>query len=947
MTFNGRGNTTMDKKPLQSDPPAPEPMAATIETIIAQQLELMRRQLEMLNAAGATVPLEGAAPLPVFTPAAPQASAVPDTVSPAPTPEPPAPARSVNAPASAHPPLPVAIPQVARDGRDARPFPLTEAQTEIWLASKFGDTASCAFNESTSFDFRGALAVDAMRSAVRSIVQRHEALRTTFDPSGEAQIIHPAAEIEIPLLDVSGRPQAEADRALARLLADEACTPFDLERGPLLRVRLVRRAERRHTLVVTAHHLVCDGWSFDVMVRDLCAAYNLACDGRPDARPLPSMQISDYVEWLKRSEGTAEMQAAEAYWAGRLAGDLPVLELPVDRPRPPLRSYRGARVTRSFDPDLYARIKAVGARAGATLYVTLLSAYAVLLYRLTGQRELVIAMLAAGQSTVGSHDLVGHCTHLLPLRVTLDPEDSFRALLTTMKSLVLDAYDHQAVTFGTLVKRLKVKRDPSRTPLVSALFNIDPALHGLTFNGLEMDYAANPKCAYQFDIGFNLTAYATRLITACDYSVDLFEAETIARWLGHYQRLIEDAVQDPERPIRRLGILTPQEKAHILEDWNATAREVPAGLVHRLFEEQADRTPDAVAVVHGNRSISYGELDRDANRLADHLRALGLKPGDLAGVYMERSIGAVTALLAVLKAGGAYVPLDPAFPGDRIAFMLEDSAARFILTDSSRRGDLPATTAQVVQLDSDGAAVAQRSDRRPETDAGRDALAYVIYTSGSTGKPKGVQIPHRAVVNFLRSMQVEPGLAPEDVLLSVTTMSFDIFGLELYLPLATGARVILADREDTLDGQRLGELIEAHQVSIMQATPSTWRLLIDSGWSGRKSLRMLCGGEALPRDLVAPLLERGGELWNLYGPTETTIWSTVHRIRSADEPILIGHPIGNTRTHILDESLQPVPIGVTGELHIGGLGLACGYLNRPGLTAENFVPDPFRHGERL
>ena len=931
----------MTERRYRPEDPVPETASMQIESIIAQQLELMRRQLQVLNAAWQGVAAEGETPLkdavpvpkPVETPAAPAA-----VVEPSP---------AANASPVEGPPQ-TALPEAVAPQATPRGIALTEAQTEIWLASKIGDTASCAFNESTSFDFRGRLQPDALRAAVRSIVRRHEALRTTFEPNGETQIVHPAMEIDVPLLDLSASPADESERALARLLADEACTPFDLERGPLLRMRLVRRAPEHHVLVATAHHLVCDGWSFDVMVRDLCAAYNLACEGRPDTRPLPGMQISDYARWLEGTKGSAEMQAAEAYWLGRLSRDLPVLELPLDRPRPPAQSYRGSCETRTLDPDLYARVKAVGARSGATLFVTLLSAYAILLYRLTGQREMVIGMLAAGQSAVGSHDLVGHCTHLLPLRLELDPEDSFRRLLAGIKPLVLDAYDRQAVTFGTLVKRLKLKRDPSRPPLVSTLFNIDPALHGLTFTNLEMEYAANPKCAYQFDLAFNLTADHMRLITAGDYATDLFDAATIRRWLGHYQRLIEDAVQDPDRPIRRLAILTAAERHMVLEDWNTTARAVPETGVHGLFETQAAATPDAIAVVHGDHTITYRELERRANRLARHLVAIGLKPGDLAGVYMERSIEAVTAILGVLKAGGAYVPLDPAFPADRIAFMLADSAAGIVLTDSLQRTDLPATPARIVQLDSDWTTIERQPDRPPDgIPASPDELAYVIYTSGSTGKPKGVQIPHRAVVNFLQSMAREPGMSAEDRLLSVTTMSFDIFGLELFLPLTTGARVILADRDDAMDGQRLGELIDLHAVTVMQATPSTWRLLVDSGWSGRSSLRMLCGGEALPRDLVAPLLELGGELWNLYGPTETTIWSTVFRVRSADEPVLIGRPIANTRTHILDDAFEPVAPGVVGELYIGGLGLARGYLNRPELTAEKFIADPFRPGERL
>ena len=427
-----------------------------------------------------------------------------------------------------------------------------------------------------------------------------------------------------------------------------------------------------------------------------------------------------------------------------------------------------------------------------------------------------------------------------------------------------------------------------------------------------------------------------------EYNTDLFDARTIERMVGHFETLLKGVVADPAQRVSELELLTEAERHKLLVEWNATEAEYPADkTLVQLFEEQVERSPEAVAVTCKDTKLTYGELNRKANQLASYLRSLGVGPDVLVGLCMERSVDMVVGLLGVLKAGGAYVPLDPGFPIDRLQFMLEDSGVPILLTQAALAGDLSGYNGKTVCIDSDWERISTQSDVDPKALSGADHLAYVIYTSGSTGRPKGVQIPHRALVNFLCSMQREPGLSSEDTVLSVTTISFDIFGLELFLPLITGAKVVLVERDDAADGARLIELLRESEATVMQATPATWRLLLQAGWEGNRLLRILCGGEALPRDLVAPLLERCKEFWNLYGPTETTIWSTVYQIKSKEDPILIGRPIANTQIYILDNSLQPTPVGVAGELHIGGEGLARGYLNRPELTAEKFIPHPF------
>ena len=822
-------------------------------------------------------------------------------------------------------------------------IPLTEAQQEVWFASKLSGMASCAFNESTGFHFRGIINIQAMKGAFHKIVQRHEALRTTFDSSGEFQHISPSVEFDIPVFDFSELTESHRREKVSGILKEDVSKPFDLERGPLFRANILKLSDNYHLMVFTAHHAVCDGWSFDVLVRDLSMAYNILSEGRSDDRPLPTMQFSDYARRQEQSRDSSDALAVEQYWLQQFADSIPILELPSDRQRPPIKSYQGARETEALDGALYSQIKKLGARQGATLFSTLLTVFSILLYRLTGQGDLVIGMLAAGQSAVGSQDLVGHCTNLLPLRVNMSGRENFRELLGSIKTRVLDAFDRQSVTFGTLLRRFDIKRDLSRTPLVSVLFNIDPAIRGMRFNNLEMEYVANPRCAYQFDIGFNLVAHEHKLESSCDYTSDLFNAETIKRWLGHYHSLIASIVRSPENPVALLSILTESEQHQLVSTWNETSMEYPSdACVNNLFEMQAERVPNAVAVLQGDKSVSFRELDQRANKLAHHLKSLGVTAETFVGVFMNRSIDTVVGLLGIMKAGGTYLPLDPAFPHDRLAFMLEDSSTGIILTQIELFESLPPHNARVVIVDQEWDMIGLNPDHRPESPAHSANLAYLMYTSGSTGKPKGVQIPHRAVVSFLLSMRDKPGFSETDKLLSVTTLSFDISVLEVFLPLVTGGSLVLVSHQVASDGKLLSDSLVRYNPSVMQATPVTWLILLESGWQSHGPIKALIGGEPLPAELCNRLLVQGVEVWNMYGPTETTIWSTVKKMESSQKKISIGRPIANTQTYVLDQNLLPVPIGVTGELHIGGDGLARGYLNRPELTSEKFIANPFR-----
>ena len=556
--------------------------------------------------------------------------------------------------------------------------------------------------------------MQAMKGAFRKIVQRHEALRTTFDSSGEFQYISPSVEFDIPVFDFSELTESHRKEKAYRILKEEVSKAFDLERGPLFRAKILKLSDNYHLMVITAHHAVCDGWSFDVLVRDLSTAYNILAEGRSDDRPLPAMQLSDYARWQEKSRDSSDALAVQQYWLQQFADSIPTLELPSDRQRPPIKSYQGTRETEALDGATYSQIKKLGARQGATLFSTMLTVFSILLYRLTGQGDLVIGMLAAGQSAVGSQDLVGHCTNLLPLRVNMSGRENFRELLASVKKIVLDAFEHQSITFGTLLRRMDIKRDPSRTPLVSVLFNIDPAIRGMRFNNLEMEYVANPRCAYQFDMGFNLVAHEHKLESSCDYASDLFDAETIKRWLGHYHALIANIVRNPEKPVALLSILTESEQRQIVSTWNETSVAYPSNAcVNNLFEMQAERVPNAIAVLQEDKSISYRELDQRANKLAHYLQSLGVKAETFVGVFMNRSIDTVVGLLGIMKAGGAYLPLDPDFPQDRLAFMLEDSSTAIILTQNELLESLPPHNARVVIVDQEWDMIGAESRSSP------------------------------------------------------------------------------------------------------------------------------------------------------------------------------------------------------------------------------------------
>lgn len=840
-------------------------------------------------------------------------------------------------------------------------YPLSRNQQSLWFLHQLMPE-SPAYHVAFTARVCSEINLPALKRALQVLINRHSVLRTTFTLQADepVQEVHSHHELHFEGVDASTWSEAE----LTEQVIAAYNRPFDLEHGPIFRATLFTRSATDHVLLLTIHHIAFDGWSAWIFLDELRTVYTAETNGRSAALPALVQEYSDYVDWQAKMLAGVEGERLWAYWQQQLGGDLPALNLPTDRPRPPLQTDRGASHNFVLHERLTTQIKELAKERGTTLYTVLLAAFNVLLYRYTDQKDILVGSPVSGRSRPEFAGLVGDFINMVVLRAYFSDNPSFTTFLGQMRETVLGALAHQDFPFPLLVERIIPNRDSSRSPIFQVTFDLQrmqrsedlaglflPERRGgqVNLGGLVLESFPMPQQEGQFDLSLQMAEVKDSLLGNFKYNTDLFDAATIARLEQHFQVLLEGIVAAPEQRLSDLPLLTVAERQQLLVEWNKTEIDYPQDqCVHQLFEAQVAQTPEAIAVIFEDKQLTYQELNERANRLARHLQTLGVGPDTLVGIYMERSLDMIVGLLGVLKAGGAYVPLDPAFPRDRLAFMLADAQAAVLLTQQNLAAEItkPDHT-QTVCLDSDWDSIMPQSPANLSSQAQPDNLMYVIYTSGSTGKPKGVQIEHRSVVNFLTTMRQEPGLTREDVLLSVTTLSFDISILEIFLTLTTGARLVLVSRATAVDGAQLLSQLTNSNVTVMQATPTTWRMLIEAGWADNTGLKILCGGEALPHDLANQLLQRCAYLWNVYGPTETTIWSTSYLIQSMEAPLLIGRPIGNTQCYILDAQLLPVPIGLPGELYIGGDGLARGYLNRPELTQEKFVPNPFKPGARL
>ena len=628
------------------------------------------------------------------------------------------------------------------------------------------------------------------------------------------------------------------------------------------------------------------------------------------------------------------------------------MELPTERQRPAVKTYRAGHLKESLGVDFRARLEQKSRQLNCTLFELMLASFVTLLSRITGQSDIAVGIPFAGQVSSdlsdldGAESLVGHCASLLPMRIRPTGASSFEDLLRDVKHQLRESQEHQGVTFSKIAELLGTRRDPSRTPLVSVSLNL-VRWGECKFGDLAVHHTVPSKTSNFFDLTVDLQLGDRDLCLDTKFNWDLYNEGSVSHWLSLWKRILEQVLDSSREPLAQLELLSDQERDLILERWNATERDyLTDDTLQSLFERSADRDPDRTALVLGDRSLTFRELDRRANRIAHLLREMGAGPGQRVGVCLERSPDMVAVLLAVLKSGAAYVPLDPAYPADRIGYVFADAAAEVLVTDNRLAGKLGAIPCPTLSLDGDAEKLESQPHTRPVPLAGPTDLAYLIYTSGSLGRPKGVQIEHRAAVNFVKAMAERPGLGSDDVMLAVTTVAFDIAVLELFLPMYVGAKVVLASAETARDPDALQHALSQFSVTAMQATPATWSMLLEAGWLGLPQLKILCGGEAMSHDLADALLPRCAELWNMYGPTETTVWSTCHRIENASD-VHIGKPIANTQVYVVNECLQPQPIGVPGELMIGGHGLARGYFGRPELTAEKFIASPFKDGERL
>jgi amino acid adenylation domain-containing protein len=822
--------------------------------------------------------------------------------------------------------------------------PLTEEQTEIWLAAQLGDDASCAFNESVTLRLSGRLDEAAFADAWNRLIARHDALRASFAPTGESMHIGAPFPLAYADTDLSQRGEAAAEQALSEIVALDARAPFDLVAGPLVRGHLVRLGDHKQAFILTAHHIICDGWSMNVLLDEFAAIYGGLARGETLNLP-PALSFAEYAR-RQHARDAGELKAVERFWLAEFAEPVSPLELPTDRPRVSPRSFAGGTRNIKIDAERYRAIKKAGARQGCTLFTTLLAGFATLVGRLADSEDVVVGIPAAGQSLLKDEILVGHCVDFLPIRNRWNGGDALADLLSATKQKVIDAYEHQTYTLGTIVRQLNLPRESARVPLTEVQFNLERLAEDFALPGVAVAVEPNGKAFVNFDLFFNVIESREGLRLDCDYNASLFDPSTIDRFLQYYVAILDAIASDASQPIRAVSYLSGDERALALSSAFDTLHAVPnASSVHGLFEARAAAQPAAVAATCAGEAVTYEDLNRRADRLARRVVESVKAPGALVGVSVERSVDMLVSLLAVLKAGCAYVPLDRIHPSARLRQMVDAAGVAAVISDDAGQCDFVSEHTRLIDL--------RREAQAPATAAGSlsvavapDALAYVIFTSGSTGTPKGVEITHRSVVNFLSAMARKPGLSAKDVLLAVTTISFDIAALELFLPLTVGATVAIATKDDVGDGFRLLDRITSAGVSAMQATPATWRLLLEAGFRAPYGFKMLCGGEALPRDLANRLLEGDGELWNMYGPTETTIWSSCVAVHSGDEPITIGRPIDNTQFYVLDSYDQPLPVGRPGQLHIGGDGVARGYVGQPELTAEKFVPNPF-HGGRM
>lgn len=817
-------------------------------------------------------------------------------------------------------------------------LPLSFAQQRLWFLDQL-EPNSPVYNMSAAIRMQGELHIEALQQSIRAIAQRHETLRTTFTTAeGQpVQVINPDVEMRLPLLDFSAFPP---DKAL-EWINQTTQKPFNLQQGPLFRAELIRLQASEYILVLTLHHIIADAWSIGILVKELSRGYAAFSTGNPPAlAPLP-IQYADFALWQRQWLQGEALETQLAYWKKQLGGALPVLQLPTDRPRPRIQTFRGARQLFSIDSKQTAALKALSQQQGATLFMTLLTVFKVLLHRYSAQEDILVGSPIANRNRTEIEGLIGFFVNTLVLRTDLSGNPTFLELLQRLRQVTWEAYDRQDLPFEKLVEELQSDRDLSYSPLFQVKFMLEDASKlDLQLPGLNLEFLEPENPTAKLDLSLDFYETDSDLLGVFEYNTDLFEADTIARMVGHFQTLLTGILANPQQRLSQFPLLTPGEQQQILVEWNQTQTPYPEESFHQLFEAQVERTPDAIAVVFQHQHLTYRELNQRANQLAHYLQKQGVKPEIRVGICIERSLSMIIALLGVLKAGGAYLPLDPAYPADRLAFMLSDSQVPLLLTTESLVSQLPAHSAQLICLDTDWPTIAQEQDCNPESGITSDNLAYLIYTSGSTGTPKGVLVTHAGLGNLtadkIRTCQVKP----HSRVLQFFSFGFDASIPEFVMSLGCGAALHLATPAELSPGPALTKLLREQAITHITLIPSALAVLSPDDFPALEMV--LVGGEAPTAELIAQW-SKGRLFINAYGPTETTVNASM--VPYGDTL----RPAANKQFYILDRYLQPVPVGVPGELCIGGVGLARGYLNRPEKTAAAFIANPFSQqpGSRL
>lgn len=843
--------------------------------------------------------------------------------------------------------------------RESGPAPLSFSQQRLWFFDQF-EPASFVYNVLTPVSLRGNLDVSALQEAFNHLVRRHEALRTTFElrEGQPVQIIGQQQSIPIRRIDLSHQARPEQQEQFHAVFNDETCRPFDLKKGPLLRITLVRMAAEEHALLLAMHHIVTDGWSMNVLVREAVALYAMYSAGlAPGLSPLP-IQYADFAVWQRSWLQGEVLEQQLAYWKQHLGAKPAVLELPTDFPRPAVQTYRGASFIFPFSPALSQSLKTFCRAQQATMFMVLLAAFNVLFHRYTGQQEIIVGSPIANRNRKELEGLIGFFANTLPMRTNVSGELSFREVLARLKEAALGAYAHQDLPFEYLVEQFHPERSLSHSPLVQVMFNFEPTIPQMAeMPGLSASLMDYDNKSAKFDLTLFARDHGTEIFGTLEHNVDLFTSETIERMAGHLLTLLSGIVANPDQPISGLPLLTRHERYQMLEEWNATEAACPQLCAHQIFEAQVHHAPNRTALIFENQELTYAQLNARANQLAHYLSSLGARPGKFVGIFMERSVEMIVAVLGVLKSGAACIPLDSVYPKERLTFMLEDSGAPVVVAQQAQAATLPVSGARLVCLDSEWQAISKEPENAPQVAVTPEDWMYVIYTSGSTGRPKGVVVPHRVLVNLVAWHQ--SSLRQSQRTLQFASLNFDVSFQEIFSTFISGGVLVVPPEPLRLDLQALGQYIQQHPVERFHLPPVVLQKLAEEFTNHPEKFsamrEFVAGGEQLQ---ITPAMVKffrqlkDCRLYNHYGPSETHVMTSFPLPEQVDNwPALppLGRPISNTELYLLDNYLQPVPIGVPGELYISGTCVVHGYLKRPALTAERFLPNPFSNkpGSRM